>query len=81
MTPVYFVRRNAKCPCFIYSSIFQKQFHKEIKVVFFSLFSLFLNNYSLSNFPTVQNLLQSSIRHQSWVQISNIKEKVKRFIC
>ena len=39
LTPVSFVGRDVKCSCFIYSNMFQQQFYKEMKVVFFSLSS------------------------------------------
>ena len=36
---VSFVGRGFKRPCFIYSNMFQLQFYKEMKVIFFSLLS------------------------------------------
>ena len=39
LTPVSFVERDAKCSCLIYSNMFQQQFHKEMKVIFFCLLS------------------------------------------
>ena len=77
LNPISFVGRDAKCPIFIYSNMFQQHFYREIKVIFFSVLSstpLFLSR-------PVSYINNSAKTHYNWLWIFNIKEKVIILIC
>ena len=89
LTPVSFVGRVAKCSCFIYSNMFQKQFHKEMKVVCFSVLSSAPTFLSRSVSPinnsskTLVNLTKFATEKQTSLQLtlnSYMVRKIRQII-
>ena len=89
LTPVSFVGRVAKCSCFIFSNMFQKQFHKEMKVVCFSVLSSAPTFLSRSVSPinnsskTLVNLTKFATEEQTSLQLtlnSYMVRKIRQII-